>query len=112
MGKILSVFGVMYVTVNSQKDKVKALKKHILKDIVPRGFDARIKEIQEKRNQQTTQLQQAFKDRDNQIQAIHYENVVWKHKEMYIRPRITIIVISSFHIKTLTQLEKSLMILN
>ena len=46
--KFLSVFENMYVIVNSRKDKVKALKEHILKDIVTRGFDARIKEIQEK----------------------------------------------------------------
>ena len=32
--KFLSVFGVMYVIIKSQKDKGKALKKHILKDIV------------------------------------------------------------------------------
>ena len=41
----------LYVTVNSRKDKGKALKKHILKDIVPRGFDAKIEEIQEKHQQ-------------------------------------------------------------
>ena len=46
--KFLSAFGVMHVIVNSKKDKVKALKDHILKDLVPRGFDARIEEIQEK----------------------------------------------------------------
>ena len=40
--KFLSVFGVMYVIVNSKKDKDKALKDHILKEIVPRGLDARI----------------------------------------------------------------------
>ena len=44
----ISLTGAVYVTVNSQKVKAKALKKHILKDIVPRGFDARIEEIQEK----------------------------------------------------------------
>ena len=44
--KFFSIFGVMYVNVNSQKDKDKALKEHILKDIGPRGFDARIEEIQ------------------------------------------------------------------
>ena len=43
--KLLSVFGVMYVIIKSQKDKGKALKKHILKDIVLRGFDAKIEEI-------------------------------------------------------------------
>ena len=46
--KFLSFFGVMHVIVNSQKDKSKALRKHILKDIALRGFDARIEEIQEK----------------------------------------------------------------
>ena len=38
----------MHVIVNSKKDKGKALKEHILKDIVPLGFDVRIEEIQEK----------------------------------------------------------------
>ena len=46
--KFLSFFGVMYVIVNSQKDKGKELRKHILKHIVPRGFYARIDEVQEK----------------------------------------------------------------
>ena len=46
--KVLSFFEVMYVIVNSQKDKGKALRKHILKDIALRGFNARIEEIQEK----------------------------------------------------------------
>ena len=43
--KFLSAFGVMYVIVKSQKDKGKTLKKHILKDIVPRGFDAKIEDL-------------------------------------------------------------------
>ena len=73
--KFLSVFGVMYVIVNSRKDKGKALTEHILKDIVPRGFDARIKEIQGEHNQQTRQLQQTIQEQDNRIQAIQYENV-------------------------------------
>ena len=42
----ISLTGALYVTVNSGKDKGKALKKRILKDIAPRGFDARIEEIQ------------------------------------------------------------------
>ena len=33
----ISRTGALYVTVNSRKDKGKALKKHILKDIVPSG---------------------------------------------------------------------------
>ena len=44
----ISLTGALFVTVNSQKHKAKALKKHILKDIVPRGLDARIEEIQGK----------------------------------------------------------------
>ena len=47
----ISLTGTLYVVVNSQKDKGKALKKHILKDIVPRGFDVKIEEIQEKHRQ-------------------------------------------------------------
>ena len=51
--KFLLVYGVMYVIVNYRKDKGKALKEHILRNIVPCGFDARIKEIQGEHNQQT-----------------------------------------------------------
>ena len=43
--KCLSVYGVMYVIVNSRKDKGKALKEHVLKDIAPCGFYPRIKGI-------------------------------------------------------------------
>ena len=46
--KFLSTFGVMYAIVKSQRDKGKVLRKHILKDIVPRGFDVKLEEIQEK----------------------------------------------------------------
>ena len=44
----ISLTGALYVVVNSQKDKGKALKKHILKYIVPRRFDVKIEENQEK----------------------------------------------------------------
>ena len=44
----ISLTGTLYVIVNSRKDKGKALKEHVLKDIVPCGFDARIEEIQGK----------------------------------------------------------------
>ena len=44
--KFLSFLGAMYAIVNSRKEEGKALKEHILEDIVPRGFDARIEEIQ------------------------------------------------------------------
>ena len=66
--KILALAGNLYVFVNSRKDKHKLLKKHILKDIVPLGLAARIKEIQE-------QLRQAIQERDNQIQAIQHEKI-------------------------------------
>ena len=65
----------MYVIVNSRKYKGKALKEHILKDIVPRDFDARFKKIQKGHHQRNTQLQQAIHEWDNAIQAIQYENV-------------------------------------
>ena len=65
--KFLSVYGVMYTIAYSWKDKGKVLKEHILKDIVPRGFDARIKEIQEEH-------QQAITGHDNQIEALEFEN--------------------------------------
>ena len=42
----ISLTGALYVVVNSRKDKGKVLKKHILKDIAPRGFNTRIEEIQ------------------------------------------------------------------
>ena len=45
--KFLSLAGILYVFVNSQKDKGRLLKPHILKDLVPLGLAARIKEIQE-----------------------------------------------------------------
>ena len=65
--KFLSVFRVMYVIIKSQKEKGKVIKKHILKDIVPRGLDARIEEIQ-------GEHQQAITDRDNQIKALEFTN--------------------------------------
>ena len=74
--KFLSVFGVMYVIIKSQKDKGKALKKHILKDIVPRGLDARKEEIQGKH-------QQAITDRDNEIKAFEFANE--KHQQKILR---------------------------
>ena len=58
------------------------LKKHILKDIVPRRFDVRIEEIQENHRQAIEEkdarcalLNDDLKNHDKQIQAIQYENV-------------------------------------
>ena len=64
----ISLTGVLYVIVNSWKDKGKALKEHILKDLVSRGFDARTEDIQEDH-------QQTFEELNNQIQAIQYKNI-------------------------------------
>ena len=52
--KFLSFFMVIYVIVICKKDKGKVLKEHILKDIVPRGFDAKLEEIQGKHRQAIT----------------------------------------------------------
>ena len=46
MDNFLSVTDTLYVTVNYQKDEGKALKKHTLKDIVPRGFKTRIETLE------------------------------------------------------------------
>ena len=66
----------MYAIIKSKKPKGKALKKHILKDIVLRGPDARIEDIQGKH-------QQAITDRDNQIQALEFTNE--KHQQKILR---------------------------
>ena len=73
--KFLSVYGVMYVIVNSRKDKGKAFKEHILKDIVPRGFDARIEEIQEKHRQAIEEKDEALALLNDDLQNGEYENV-------------------------------------
>ena len=65
----------MYVIVNSQKDRGKALRKHILKDIVPRGVDAKI-------DKERQAHQQAIEEKDATISLLNidlknreYENV-------------------------------------
>ena len=90
--KSLSFFGVTYVIVNSKKDKGKALKGRILKDIVPRGFDVRTEEIQGQHQQAIEEkdavialMNDDLQDRDNQIQAIKYENVALQAKETCIK---------------------------
>ena len=68
----------MYAIVKSPKDKGKELKEHILKEIVPRGFDTRIEEIQEQHRQSIT-------GRNNQIQAIQHENVTLQvQRDVYL----------------------------
>ena len=72
----ISLTGALYVVVNSQNDKGKAVKKHILKDIVARGYDAKIEEIQGKH-------QRAITDRDNQIKAVEFRNE--EHQQKILR---------------------------
>ena len=64
----------MYVIVNSRNDKGTILKEHLLKDIVPPDFDARIVDTQKEHQQQTTKLKLAITDRDKQTKGIQYEN--------------------------------------
>ena len=71
----------MYVIVNFQKDKGKALKKHIMKDIVSRGFDAKIEKIQEKHRQ-------AITDGENQIQALEFRNEEHQQKILKLNKEI------------------------
>ena len=78
----ISLTGTVYVIANSRKNKGKVLKENILKDIVQRGFDARIEGIQKKNRQAIDEkdaaialLNDDLENRDNQMQAIQYEDV-------------------------------------
>ena len=66
----------MYVIVNSKKGKGKTLKHHILKDFVPRGFDARVEEIQEKHRQDIEQKDAVIPLLNNYLQNREYKKVV------------------------------------
>ena len=80
----ISLTGALYVTVNSRKDKGKVLKKHILKNIVPRGFDVRIEEIQEnhrqaiEENAAITLLNNGLKNREHDNVALQAQRDVYK----------------------------------
>ena len=68
-----SAFGVMYVIVNSKKDKGKVLKDHILKDIVPCGLDATIALLNDNlknREYENVGLQGEIRAKDQQIAAL------------------------------------------
>ena len=65
----------MYVIVNSEKDKGKAFKDNILKDIVPRGFDARIEEIQEKHQQAIEEKDAAIALLNDDLKKCEHDNV-------------------------------------
>ena len=72
---LISLAGALYVVVNSQKDKRKALKKHIVKDIVPRGLDVKIEEIQEKHRQAIEEKDATIALFNDDIKNREYENV-------------------------------------
>ena len=78
--------GTLYVIINSQKDRGKTLKEYILKDIVPRGFDAGIEKIQEKHRQAIGENDAAIELHNDELQNREYKTRHCKHKEMYIRP--------------------------
>ena len=71
----ISLTGALYVIVNSRKDKGKALKKHIPKDIVPREFDARIEEIQERHRQAIEEKDATIALLNDDLKNREYENV-------------------------------------
>ena len=73
--KFLSFFGVMYVIVNTKKDKGKALKEHILKDIVPRRFDAKIEEIKGKHQHSIEEKDPTIALLNDDLKNHEYENV-------------------------------------
>ena len=90
--KFLSVSGAMYVLVNSKKGNGKALKEHILKGIVPLGFDTRIEEIQVQHQQAIKEkdamialINDDLQDRNNQIQTIKYDNVALQAQRDVLR---------------------------
>ena len=60
----------MYVLVKSQKDKGKALRKHILKDIIPRGLDAKIEDL--------TSLVQALEFTNEEERQAHQQAIEGK----------------------------------
>ena len=68
--------GALYVTVNSKKDKGKALNKHIMKHIVSRRFDAKTEEIQEKHRQATEEKDAAIALLHDGLKNREYENKV------------------------------------
>ena len=77
----ISLTSALYVTVNSRKDKGTALKKHILKGIVPRGLDARIEESKGKH-------QQGITGRDNHIKALEFTKEKYQQKILRLNKEI------------------------
>ena len=65
----------MHVIVNSRNDKGKALKEHMLKDIVSRKFDVWIDEIQEKHQQAIKEKDAAIALLNDDLKNREYKNV-------------------------------------
>ena len=72
---VISLTDALYVVVHSQKSKGRALKKHILKDVVPRGFDVRTEEIQEKYQQAIEEKYAIIALLNGDLKNHEYENV-------------------------------------
>ena len=71
--------------VNSRKDKGKALKEHIFKDIAPRGFNAEIEGIQEKHRLDMRKKMQPLHCLMMIYKIANMRTWHYKHKGMYIR---------------------------
>ena len=94
----LSVYGVMHVIIRSRKDKGKELKEWIMRDIIPRGLNDKIKEITQEKQQAIednnrqhqltiTQFQENLHQSNNQLQAITYQNQDLVHEIQELRQR-------------------------
>ena len=67
----LSLTGAFYTIVNSRKSKAIALKNHILRDIVPRGFNAKLEEIQENHQRAITERDNVIEEKDAAIALLN-----------------------------------------
>ena len=81
--------GALYVTANSWNNKGKALEKHILKDILPHGFDVRIEE----KDATTALLNDNLKNREHDNVALQAQRDVYQAELQKCQDTIT-------HLKT------------
>ena len=63
----LSVYGAFYVIVRSKKPKRKELREWVMRDIIPRGLNDKIKELKDKHDE-------AIEDMTRRIEAIQLES--------------------------------------
>ena len=83
------------------------LKKHILKDIIPHGFDAKTEGIQEKHQQAIPEkdvvialMNDDLQGHDKQIQVIKYENVTLQAKRDVYQAQLQICQDTITHLRT------------